>query len=199
MHVMVLDLIRLDRTERAKSHMEGDSYDIDPLIFYLGKKLIGKMKPRRRSCCRPFIFRIYGLIAVLILKFVLDIRRKGHLSESVKHLFKYALVLESDQPVALIYGTKYLCPKLSVSEYHSCSLAKLFPWADETFPYIVGFSREKEYLRMGTCILLDSKEPGRYHLSVIYDQAVSWLKIVNDVPEMPMLDGTGILVKKHEP
>ena len=38
---MVLDLIRLYRTESTKSHMEGDSCDIDPLIFYLGKKLKG--------------------------------------------------------------------------------------------------------------------------------------------------------------
>ena len=57
-----------------------------------------------RCCRRSVIFGIDRLIAVLILEFVCDIRRQGHLSQLVQDLLKDSFIGETDQAVALIHN-----------------------------------------------------------------------------------------------
>ena len=67
MHVMLLHIIYLNRTERAKTYVKSYMGNIYPFGFHLLQKLFCKMQTCCRRCCRTFILCINSLVAILIL------------------------------------------------------------------------------------------------------------------------------------
>ena len=80
MHMMLQHIFFLHRAESPQSHMQGHISDLNALVRDLLQKFPGKMETRCRRCRRALIFCINGLITVLILQFMSDIRRQGHLA-----------------------------------------------------------------------------------------------------------------------
>ena len=67
MHVMLLHIIYLNRTERAKAYVKRYMGNIYPLGFHLLQKLFGEMQTCCRGCCGTLVLCINGLVAILIL------------------------------------------------------------------------------------------------------------------------------------
>ena len=73
---MLGDILHFHRTEGAKADMQGYMGDLYTGILYLLQKLFCKVQSCGRSGCASLVFRVYRLVAVLVLQFVCDIRRQ---------------------------------------------------------------------------------------------------------------------------
>ena len=67
---MLGDILHFHRTEGAKADMQGYMGDLYTGILYLLQKLFCKVQSCGRSGCASLVFRVYRLVAVLVLQFV---------------------------------------------------------------------------------------------------------------------------------
>ena len=67
MHVMLLHIIYLNRTECAKTYVKSYMGNIYALGFHLFQKFFGEMQTCCRSCCGTLILCLNSLVAILIL------------------------------------------------------------------------------------------------------------------------------------
>ena len=67
MHVVVFDLVHLDRAKCAESHMKRHMGDHNAHCLDLRQKLLCKVKSRRRGRSRSLMLRINSLVTGLIL------------------------------------------------------------------------------------------------------------------------------------
>ena len=81
--MVVLNILHLNRAECTQTHMEGHVGNLHSHALDLSQKLLCKMQTRRRRCRGAFMSGIHGLVAVLILQLVRNIRRQGHLAQLV--------------------------------------------------------------------------------------------------------------------
>ena len=93
---MLLHIIYLNRTERAKAYVKRYMGNIYPLGFHLLQKLFGEMQSCCRGCCGTLVLCINGLVTVLVLQLVGDVRRKRHLSKLIQNLLKDSFIMELD-------------------------------------------------------------------------------------------------------
>ena len=142
-HVMMLDVVHLDRPEGAEAHMKGHMGDINTFLLNLFKKLLRKMKPRRRRSRRSLVLRIYRVVARPVLKTMVDIGRKRHFTERVQHFLKDSFILEGDHAVPVRKNVRDLTderrslrPSIRTSEEDSRPGPALFPRLDQRLPGI---------------------------------------------------------------
>ena len=137
MHVMFQNIRYFHRTERAKSHMQSHTGNLHPLLFNLPKKLFGKMKPCCRSCTRPILSCIYGLVTVLVLQFMGNIRRQRHLSKLIQYLLKNSFILKLDPAVSVFCHLQNRSRQKPLSKYNSGSGTTFFSWLYQGFPSMI--------------------------------------------------------------
>ena len=99
MHLMVGDLLFLDRTEGPQSYVERYIGQIYAHGLYLLQQFPCKVKSCGRGCSRTHLFGIDSLIPLGITEFFLDIGRQGHLAESLQDLQKDPVIIKADQTV----------------------------------------------------------------------------------------------------
>ena len=113
---MLGDILHFHRTEGAKADMQGYMGDLYTGILYLLQKLFCTVQSCGRSGCASLVFRVYRLVAVLVLQFVCDIRWQRHLAKLVEDLLENAVVMELDQTVSLIDNIYNLSGQNAVAE-----------------------------------------------------------------------------------
>ena len=100
-HMMLLDVIRLDGAEGAEADMERDKAYPDAFFFDLFKQLGGEMQTRRGRCGAALLLGVDSLVSVLILESLGDIMRQGHLAYIINDLKEIALKAEFRRRAAL--------------------------------------------------------------------------------------------------
>ena len=130
-------ILHLYRPEGAQSHMEGNVCHSHSLFLQFPEQLFGKMQSRRRRRRRAVISGIYGLVTVLILQLMGNIRRQGHLPKTVQYFLKNPFIRKADLTVAILLDADNLSPQFPLPEDHLCSGPRLFPWLYKGFPYII--------------------------------------------------------------
>ena len=172
--MVVLDILHLYRAECAESHMEGHVGNLYSHSLNLSQKLLGKMQARRRRRRRPFMPGIDGLVTVLVLQLVCNIRRQWHLAQLVQDLLKNTRVMELNQAVPVIHSIHHGSCKQALTEFNDSSRLCLLSRAHQGLPYIILSSFQQQYLYFRPGVLLHPEEPGRYDLCIVNHQAVPW-------------------------
>ena len=98
---MIFDLILLDRTERAKTDVQRDIAEPYTHVRDLLQELLRKVQTGRRCGCAAELTGIDRLVALLILKLRLDIRRQRHFAQPLEHLKENALIVKLHDLVAI--------------------------------------------------------------------------------------------------
>ena len=138
--MMFCDIFHLHRTERSKPHMQSDIGKPYPFFFDLFQQFLCKMQPCCRRRRRPFVFGVYGLIPVLILQLMSDVRRQRHLSQLVQHFLKNPVKLELHETVSFVHNVRNLTDKFPLSKRNSRPRLRLPSRFYKCFPRIVLFS-----------------------------------------------------------
>ena len=86
MHLVVRNLLRLDRAEGAQPHMECNVANLYTHFPHLLQQLGGEMEPCGGCGGGAHHLGIYRLIPLLILELRLDVRRKGHTAQPLQNL-----------------------------------------------------------------------------------------------------------------
>ena len=134
MHLVLLDLLGLDRSECSEADMERDKARFHAHILYLFKQLLCKMQTSSRRGCASKLARINGLIALRVLKLFFYIGRQRHFAELFEFLDKYALKVEFDDPVSAFGNIHHRCRELAVTECKLGSGLSLSSRTAEAFP-----------------------------------------------------------------
>ena len=198
MHLMLRDLVLFHRAEGAQTHMKGDIAQLDAHSLDLLQQLRGEVQSRRGGRRRADHLRINRLIALLILQFSLDIRRKRHPAQLLQNLKKDAFVLKMYQPVAIGQNLLHLRLKLTFSKGNTGTLAQLFARAHKTLPHVASLVHQQQDLHRAAGRTV-ADEPGRQHPGVIQHEAVPGAQELGQVIEMMVADLTGGLVQCHQP
>lgn len=140
MHMVIQNIIRFYRTESSKSDMKRYMRNLHTFCFDFFQKLRCKMQSCRRSSRRSGMLCIHGLVTILVLQLVGDVRRKRHLSKLIQNLFKNSFVFKMDQTVSFLYNLQNFPFQKTVSEADSCSGFHLLSWFYKCFPDIISFS-----------------------------------------------------------
>ena len=137
-HMMLLDVIRLDGAEGAEADMERDETYPDAFFFDLFKQLGCEMQTRRGRCGAALLLGVDGLVSVLILESLGDIMRQGHLAYPVNYLKEIALKAEFRHSVAVGQHFDYLGGQRAVAECEAVTLFCLFAGAGYDLPGVGG-------------------------------------------------------------
>ena len=91
-HHMIFDHIHMNRTKCTKPNMEGNKAELNPLSPQLFHELFCEVKPGCRRSCRPLNPTVDRLIALVIFQFLMNIRRKRYIAQTIQNLLKDAII-----------------------------------------------------------------------------------------------------------
>lgn len=103
MHMMLQYVLFLNRSECSQSYMQCHICDFTPFSATCASSSLVKCSPAVGAAAEPSYFAYTGLITVLILKFMCNVRRKWHLAQLIQYFFKNAFIGELYQSVTFIY------------------------------------------------------------------------------------------------
>ena len=142
---------------------------------------------------------IHGLITLLVLQFMGNIRRKGHLPQLIQDFFKYTLIRKLDKTISLFHYIKNLSYEKPVPKADLCAGFCLFPRFYQSLPDIVFLPLQKEDLNACIGAHLTAVQPRRDHPGVIDHQAVSRIQVIQHMAEIGVDDFPGLLIQMHQP
>ena len=200
-HLVLLNLIHLYRTECSKTNVKCNLSVSNTLCLNFLKQLVGKVQTCGRCGGRALLLCIYGLIIILIFKLLGDIRRQGHISDNVKHLINIliflGIVLEFYGTVATVNNRSNGCTKNVGKVKGGTDLCPL-SGADKCFPLAIFKHTKKQKLHIATCFFGLSEQTCRNNLRGIYNQHILRIKVVNNITEYLVLYASVIFTKDHK-
>ena len=141
---------------------------------------------------------IDGLIPLLILKFLLDVGRQGHLPKAFQHFQKNSFVPEFHHPVAVLPHFPNNGRQLAVSENDLVADLHFPTGLAQALPALVAQVPQKQHLHHAAGGTVPH-EPGGQHPGIVHHQTVAGVQIVDDVVKMLMLNFPGFPVQHHQP
>jgi hypothetical protein len=142
---------------------------------------------------------IHGLVAVLILQLVRNIRRQGHLAQLVQDFLKNPLVIELNHTVSVIHGIHHGSCQQALAEFDDSPRLCLLAWAHQCLPYIILPALQQKYLYFCPCILLHPEKPGRYDLCIVNHQAVTRPQVLRNILKNSVLYLPCFPIQHHQP
>ena len=136
-HLVVGDLILLHRPEGAKTHVQRHITDVHAHFLQPCQEFRGKVQSCRRGRRRSVDLGIYGLVALAVLQFFLDIGRQRHLAQTVEHLQEDTFVAEFHQTVAAGQLLHHFTHQFAVAKGNFGAYAHLLTGAHQTLPDVV--------------------------------------------------------------
>ena len=100
-HRVILDLVLLDRAERAKADVQRDIADLHTHVRDPLQQLLREVQAGCRRGGAAKLAGIDRLVALLILQFLLDVGRQRHLAKVFEHLEENTLKVEFHHAVAV--------------------------------------------------------------------------------------------------
>ena len=192
-------ILHFYRTEGPKPHMQGDVGNVHSFFLDRFQKLRGEMEPCRGSCCRAFMLRVDGLVAVLVLQLMGNIGRQRHLSQLIQDLLKDSLIGKLDQAVSFLHHVDDLPFQQPAAKGNPGAHSGFLSWFYQCFPDVVFPPFQEEYLDLCLGSLLDAEQPCRDHLCIIDDQAVSGIQVIDHLFKNMVLHLSRLPVQHHQP
>ena len=170
--------------------MQEDRHHGDPLLPDTVQQLRREVETGGRRGGGAVLFRIDGLVPVAVFQLFMDIRRKGHLAQTVEDLLKDAVVDKADGASAdFLHIAEDLAGQEPVPENTAGSGLQPAAGADQGFPLGGAEAPEEQDFHRDAGILLDAEQARGNHAGLINDQRVSRIQVIDNVKEMPVFYG----------
>ena len=196
--MVLADLLCLHRTEGTKTHVKGHIGQGDTLLFNLLQKLFGKMQACGGSRSGAGLPGIHRLVPLLVLELCLDVRRQGHFPQVLQNLQKDSLIMEPDNPVAVLLDFLHRSGQLAVSEDDLLAGAELLSGLCQTFPLLIPQIPQQKQLYSASCGAVAQK-PGRQHPGIVHHQAVPGVQVFHNIVKVPVRELPGFLIHDQKP
>lgn len=187
-HMVILDIFRLNGSECSETDMEGDESDADTLFAQGVKEFGSKMQP----CCRcggaAALAGIDSLVSVVVFELFCYIMRQRHLAYLIKQLKEYAVICELSKAVAVRQNVNNL-GKEHIMEGEPMTLACLFAGTCDNLPDVVALVVKKKELDHRACVYPCAVKARGKNLGVVENKAVAGLDILRDIMKNIVLDG----------
>lgn len=191
-HMVILDILRLDGSECSETDMEGDESDADTLFAQGVNEFGSKMQP----CCRcggtAALAGIDSLISVVIFELLCYIMRQRHLAYLIEQFKEYAVICELSKAVAVRQNVNNLGEE-HIMEGEPMTLACLFTGTCDNLPDVVALVVEKKELDHRTGVYPCAVKARGKNLCVVENKAVAGLDILRDIMKNIVLDGARFL------
>ena len=185
-HLMVLNIVRLDGTERAHAHVKRQK-----IMRYGGKQFRCKVQTGRRGGNGPLIPGVYRLVTFLVRRIALPVHVMGKRQPSV--LFLVHFPVKPDQAVS--FRIDSLHHSYGFSDGNGASHLHFAPRTHHALPQ-KGIEHLGPDNLNGTVI---GKIPGGDHPGIIEDEMVSRPYVLRQIAEMPVFHQTRIPVEHQHP
>ena len=170
-HFMMLEVVRFDGAESSQPHVELHFGEFHALGFEFVDEPQREMKPRGGRGSRTFLLAINRLITVLVLEFLVNIRRERHFAHAGKNVLENAVENKSDDSSAVVRAGNYLDFEFLVNDENN-ALSALFAGLYKTFP--VGEILPFKEQNFNFAAMLGIRENSRrINLRGVYDQKVA--------------------------
>ena len=197
-HLVLGDLVLLDRPEGAKANVQRHRRDVDPLCADLVQQFVGEVQPRGRCSGRTQLVGIDGLVALVVLKLRGDVGRQRHVADLLEHrVDAFPLVGKADQAVAALHRLQHLAGHQSVAKGELDPRLCLFTGFDQRFPDVLLLLFQQQHLDVPAGVGLDAVQARRDNAGVIDHQQVAWIQIVDDVIKV-MVAARAALAVHHQ-
>ena len=173
MHIVLLNVILLDRTERAEADVQRHIADAHTLRLYFLQQFRRKVQPRRRRGRAALDLGIDRLIALLIGKLLLDVGRQRHLAEALERFKEDALVIEPYHAVSVRQHIHDLRRQLTAAKLHFRALAQMLARTHDAFPGLLSAVDEQQHLARAAARQTLAEKSRRQHAGVVQDQAIA--------------------------
>ena len=163
------------------------------------------MKPGRGRSRTAVVLRIDGVVALRVLKLVVDVGRQRHLPEGSQYFFKNPLVMKMHPPVPIRqhihdFGSQRISSRLiRLPETHKCTGPAFLSRPHEGLPLMLRNPAQQQDLHRTAGSFSLSEQPCGDDFGVIDHKHVSPAKITADVPEHIMLHGAILPAKDKQP
>ena len=197
-HLVLGDLVLLDRPEGAKANVQRHRRDVDPLCADLVQQFVGEVQPRGRCSGRTQLVGIDGLVALVVLKLRGDVGRQRHVADLLEHrVDAFPLVGKADQAVAALHRLQHLAGHQPVAKGELDPRLCLFTGFDQRFPDVLLLLFQQQHLDVPAGVGLDAVQARRDNAGVIDHQQVAWIQIVDDVIKV-MVAARAALAVHHQ-
>src|SRR5574344_371475 len=198
MHLVVHYVVFLDRSECSETYMERQLGNLYAAVLKALQEFFGEMKPCSRCCGRTRILVIDRLVALRVIEFLVNIRRKRYSAGFVQNFLPDAVIVESDYAVAVVkdllaFGLKYI-----FYENHFAAFSYFLAGARERLPMVVVDSLQEQKLYRTSGVSAAAEKSGRNYSCVVNNEHVAFVKIFRKVREMPVFCLSGVLVEHQK-
>ena len=138
-----------------------------------------------------------GLVALLVLEFLVDVGRQRRLAEAVENLLEDAVIVELDDAAAEVCVFGDGARELRAEADDVAGLGFL-AGLDERLPVVSVEAAQEEDFDFAARLVAVADEAGRHDARVVEDQGVAGLEVFLEVVEVAVLDGLLYGVEDHE-
>ena len=197
-HDVVGDLILLDRAERTQTDMQRHERQFYSLGFQRVKQLGREVQAGGRCSCRARCFGVNRLVAFGIIQLFLDIRRQRHGAELVEDFQENALIVETDQAVAVRLNSLDGCGQQAVTEGQLYAGAGLFARTRQALPQTVALVGQQQHLDRRNMADSVAHQTRRNDARIVEYHAVARLNILQQIAEMTVRHRAVSAVEHHQ-
>ena len=199
-HLVLGDLVLLNRTEGAKANVQRHRRDVDPLCADLVQQFVGEVQPRGRCSGRTQLVGIDGLIALVVLELRGDVGRQRHVADLLEHrVDAFPLVGKADQAVAALHRLQHLAGHQPIAKGELDPRLCLFTGFDQRFPDVLLLLFQQQHLDVPAGVGFDAVQARRDNAGVVDHQQVAWIQIVDDVIKVMVAARAALAVHHQQP
>ena len=166
---------------------------------YLIQQFLGEVQARRGGGSGAVDLGVHRLVALLVLKLLLDIGGQGHFPQPLQHLQENPLIIEAHQAVAAGQLLHHLRRQFPVAEGQLRPGAHPLARPHQALPGLVPPVDQQQHLARAAAGQPVAQQTGRKHPGIIEDQAVAGPEILRKIVKIPVLPRAGVLVQHQQP
>ena len=196
-HLVLLDVVDAHGAEGAEADVQGDEAEVDAHLAQFLHLLFGEVQAGGRGGGGALLAVVDGLIALLVLEFLVDVGRQRRLAEAVEDLLEDAVVVELDDAAAEVGVLGHRAREL-IAEADDIAGLGLLAGLDERLPMVRVEAAQEEDLDLAARLVAVTNQAGRHDARVVEDQGVARLEEFLEIVEVAVLDGLLHGVEHHE-
>ena len=198
-HFMRGQVVLLHGAEGPDADVQQHAGDVHAAILDAREQLVGEVQAGRRRGGAAGVFRIDGLVAVVVLEPLGDVRRQRHHPDLVELFHKIAFILEPNQPDAALQNAGHLSGHAARVGEDGAG-AGLFAGTGQTLPKLAlaRGAAQQNRLHLARMPAACPENARGDDLGVVEHKAVARPQQAGDVAEEHMPDPTGRAVNRHQ-
>ena len=196
-HMVILDIFRLNGSECSETYMKGDESDAHTLFAQGVKELGSEMQSGGRGGGTAALTGIDRLVSVVVFELFGDVVRQRHLSYLIEQLEKHAVICKLCKAVAVRQNVNNLGEE-HIMESEPVTLSRFFARTRNNLPDIVALIVEKQKLYNGARVYPRAVETCGKHLGIVENEAVARLYILHDIAEYIVFYRACLFIEHHK-